>query len=210
MADSSHVVLVTQTRVRQDQNVLFQEWLKKMSSVVAGFPGHVGTEIQQSNPPLQLDWVIVQYFVSTAAAEAWLQSSERQKLFAELDAFAGSHSDKVYSGFNFWFTNKGSARSVWKENMLVLLTLYPVVFLLSYIQNPVMKHGMPFWLALFFSNLASTVILGSLTVPWLMGKFQWWLNPPPGAEKKNTILGIIVVLLLYVAALAACWLTQYS
>ncbi|MDR3550472.1 MAG: antibiotic biosynthesis monooxygenase [Candidatus Babeliales bacterium] len=308
MNNNVNVMLITQTRIKLDKTDAFEQMLKKMNDEINMFPGYLSQEIHHPNPPLQLDWIIIQHFDSAAAAKSWLQSDkrhdisaqalplsigidnvyimqpgqhdrgtisatiankidpqdeakfrdwqlriaplqskfpgfigyklerpqtgineswvaivtfdsqehldawlnspERLKMIEELHTFTGQSSiEKVYAGFNFWFTDsKGSTRSVWKENMLVLLTLYPVVFLLSYVQNPVMAHGVPFWLALFFSNLISTIILGSLTVPWLMQKFQWWLNPQKGSENRDTILGALVVLLLYAIALFACWL----
>ena len=308
MSNNVHVMLITQTRVKPDKDDVFEQALKKMSTALVNFSGYISQEIHPPKAPIQLDWIIIQYFVSTAAAKAWLQSKERQtilkevlpcllgidhvyimdpkthdqgtvtatithkidpideqkfldwqlriaplqstfpgfigyklekprtgmdepwvaivtfdtdehleawltsperqKLLEELHTFTrGGHLEKVYSGFNFWFTNKTqSSRQIWKENMLVLLTLYPVVFLLSYIQRPVMAHGVPFWLAVFFSNLISTMILGYLTVPWLMQKFEWWLNPKKELQRKHTILGIVVVLMLYIIALFMCWL----
>lgn len=125
-------------------------------------------------------------------------------MVTELRTFTGeSQIEKIYSGFNFWFNEHDTAqRSIWKENMLVLLTLYPVVFLLSYIQNPLMQHGAPFWLALFVSNLVSTLILGYITVPWLMKKFEWWLK---SNKIIATLVGTGMVITLYVFSLWICW-----
>lgn len=308
MSNNAQVMLITQTRVKPGQDNLFEQALKKMSAAITSYPGYVSQEIHRPNPPLQLDWILTDYFVSTAAAKAWLQSKERQatleemlpslvgidhvyimdpdahdsgtvtatisnkidhaheqqfldwqlritplqskfpgfvgyklekpratmdepwvaivtfdteehleawltsperkKMVEELHTFTGeSQIEKVYSGFNFWFSNNGTAaRSAWKENMLVLLTLYPVVFLLSYIQNPAMAHGVPFWLALFFSNLISTVILGYVTVPWLMRTFDWWLRPTKGWPGTKSLLGALVVIALYAISLLVCWL----
>lgn len=307
MNNNSNVMLVTQTHVKAEKNYEFAQWQEKISETVSKFPGHISQTISPPNPPVQLDWVIKQHFVSAAAAKAWLQSDERKelikqilpltigidniyiieeknyqtavtatistiihskdeqkfldwnariapiqskfpgfigyklerprrgvndtwitiitfdnnehlenwlkseerkKLLDELNAFSiKSNLRKTFSGFDFWFSqSKDSEHSAWKENMLVLLTLYPVIFLLSFIQKPVMEHGMPFWLALFFSNALSTIILGWFTVPWLIKTFSWWLNPKKEVTKKYNILGISIVLLLYGLSLFICWL----
>ena len=53
--------------------------------------------------------------------------------------------------------------------MMVLLLLYPVVFLFGlWVQTPVLmgKAGLPFWLALFIGNVVSVLLLNWL-VPWV-------------------------------------------
>ena len=185
----------------------FLDWQLRIAPLQSTFPGFIGYKLEKPRAGINEPWVAIVTFDTDEHLEAWLTSPQRQKMLEELHTFTTSgHLEKVYSGFNFWFTNNQSSRSVWKENMLVLLTLYPVVFLLSYIQKPAMRYGVPFWLALFFSNFMSTVILGYVTVPWLMHKFEWWLNPKKELQKKHTVLGTLVVILLYVMALFVCWL----
>ena len=52
--------------------------------------------------------------------------------------------------------------------MIVLLLLYPVVFLFGlWVQTPLLigRAGLPFWLALFIGNVVSVLLLNWL-VPW--------------------------------------------
>lgn len=311
MSNNSNVSLVTQTRVKPNKDHEFSQWQEKISEAVAKFPGYVSQTVMAPTPPVQPNWVIMQYFVSEDAAKAWLQSSQRQELLKmalpllmgiedvylvdenkkhgqnvaiatiatkvypeseqkfldwqaqispvqskfpgflgyklerpipgihdtwvtimtfdseeHLDAWLNSperkkfidvldtlssesYIQKTSRGFDFWFNTEKKQSSVWKENMLVLLALYPVVFLLSYIQNPFTNHGVPFWFALFFGNAASTAILGWIAVPWLMKHFAWWVNPPERYARKNTILGTILVVALYAISLGFCWLLSY-
>ena len=78
----------------------------------------------------------------------------------------------VRTGFEQWFPSAAdgtSAPAAWKQNMIVLLLLYPVVFLFGlWVQTPVLmgKAGLPFWLALFIGNVVSVLLLNWL-VPWV-------------------------------------------
>ena len=63
--------------------------------------------------------------------------------------------------------------------MLVLLLLYPIVFLFgTFVHDPLFARlgELPFPVALFLSNVASIVLLNYL-VPWASKRFSWWLAP---------------------------------
>ena len=185
----------------------FLNWQLRIAPIESKFPGFLGYKLERPKTGIDDNWIAIVTFDTEEHLEAWLASTERKKMLDELHTFSDKENiEKIYSGFNFWFTDSKSNQSKYKENMLVLLTLYPVVYLLSYVQNPIMKLGVPFWLALFFSNLISTVILGNLTVPWLMQKFNWWLNPKEDNNSQTTTLGSFIVLILYIISLCICWL----
>lgn len=73
------VTIVTQTRVRAEQDDAFARWQAETSKIVAGFPGFVEQTVIPPSPPQQVDWVILQRFASEAQAVAWLNSQERLK-----------------------------------------------------------------------------------------------------------------------------------
>ena len=207
---SSHqtVTASVSTVLRPQNETDFLKWNMRIAPIQAQFAGFRGYKIVLPNADVNTPWVTVVTFDSDAHLEAWLNSGERKKYVDELQNLIVNMSvDKVYAGFNFWFNQTKNSHVVWKENMLVLLTLYPVVFLLSYIQNPVMAWGVPFWLALFFSNAVSTVILGCITTPWLMRAFSWWIHPPGRYTAfVYTACGTVLVSALYLFFLISFWL----
>jgi antibiotic biosynthesis monooxygenase (ABM) superfamily enzyme len=87
--------------------------------------------------------------------------------------------------------------------MIVLLLLYPVVFLFGlWVQTPFLigKAGLPFWLALFIGNVVSVLLLNWL-VPWVSNRFGWWLAPAHNATRWTSLAGAALLLLLYAASL---------
>jgi antibiotic biosynthesis monooxygenase (ABM) superfamily enzyme len=212
MKNDAGVILVTQTIVKPEDEKNFLAWNERIMQAEATFPGFIGHKLEKPQPGINDAWISTVTFDTDKNLEAWLKSDLRKKLLDELNKMSITpHIAKAYSGFDFWFKpSKETKHTVWKENMLVLLTLYPVVFFLSFIQNPLIKRGMPFWLSLFFSNAASTAILGWITVPWLMKKFSWWINPPTPNEKKYSLYGAGIVLALYGCSLVLCWLLSKS
>lgn len=73
------VSIVTQTCVRPDRADDFARWQGETSSFIQGFPGFIEQRLVPPNPPLQVDWVILQRFASLTEAQRWLGSPERQK-----------------------------------------------------------------------------------------------------------------------------------
>ena len=107
--------------------------------------------------------------------QGWLDAPERHALLREAEPFIEEfHARVVRSGFEQWFTGGDGAAArapVWKQNMVVLLMLYPVVFLFGrYVQTPFLmgRAGLPFWAALFIGNVVSVIVAelaGAVGVP---------------------------------------------
>ncbi len=73
------VSIVTQTCVRPERNEDFARWQGETSGFIQHFPGFIEQRLLPPNPPLQVDWVILQRFASLADAQRWLGSADRQK-----------------------------------------------------------------------------------------------------------------------------------
>ena len=73
------ITIVTQTRVRPEDEKTFAEWQDGTSRTIAGFPGFLHQTVMPPTPPAQVDWVILQRFADIDSATAWLRSVERQE-----------------------------------------------------------------------------------------------------------------------------------
>ncbi len=168
--------------------------------------GLQGYRFEPPIPGVQDDWLAILRFDTDRDLQAWLDSPERRKLIEEAEPFMEEfHARVVRTGFDQWFPAEGdraTAPAAWKQNMLVLLMLYPVVFLFGlWVQTPILmgKAGLPFWLALFIGNIVSVLLLNWL-VPWTSRGFGWWLAPSRNGGRTN-IVGAILVISLYAACL---------
>jgi antibiotic biosynthesis monooxygenase (ABM) superfamily enzyme len=91
--------------------------------------------------------------------------------------------------------------------MLVLLLLYPVVFLFNvFVHTPLLIHraGLPFAVALFIGNATSVVLLAYL-VPWASNRFSWWLQPVGASARRIDLAGAALLVALYVLMILAFW-----
>jgi antibiotic biosynthesis monooxygenase (ABM) superfamily enzyme len=198
---SEAVSAVISMKIRPGQEQAYRQWAQHIAAAQAQFPGSEGFKLSPPIPGVQEDWATIVQFDNEAHLNAWMTSPERQKLMDEADAFTKeSHYSLVRTGFDQWFQFGGAAHApAWKQNMLVLLGLYPTVFLFGFfVGTPLMTRqlGWPFWLALFVSNIASVTVLNWL-VPWISRRFSWWLQPAGSETQQRTLQGIAAVAALY-------------
>jgi uncharacterized protein len=206
------VSVIIATRVKPGRQAAFLAWQRRVAAVQAKFDGFHGYKLEPPIPGVQDEWVIVLRFDSDEHLDAWLKSPERLRLLAEAAVFdAETRIRKVRSGFEFWFAPQDVGAQhpppTWKQNLLVLLVLYPVVFLFGkWVQTPLLvDQGVPFWLALFVGNAISVGLLGWLLVPYANRFFSWWLNPTGGNAIRLSWAGTALIVALYGVALVAFW-----
>lgn len=199
------VSVVISTRVKPGKEAAYQQWERRMAAAQTQAPGFQGYRIEPPLPGVQDSWLAILRFDSDANLELWMQSPARLHLLEEgKDLSDDVRARIVRTGFDQWFPDGGAAGGIpvppaWKQNMLVLLLLYPVVFLFGYaVQGPLLDKGLhfPFWLSLFISNVVGVLLLNKL-VPWVCGRFGWWLKPNPAITRQTNLRGAALILAFY-------------
>ncbi len=191
-------------RVAPELEREFLAWQRSIAAAESRFDGFVGHKVERPIPGVQDDWVVLLSFDSDEHLDAWLSSPERAALLAEGERFNRDlRLVRSSYGFGFWSGDKSTAAPdpVFKSNLLVLLMLYPVVFLWGYfISDPLFaSHGVPFWLSLFIGNVVSTQLLGWWLVPWAFRRFRWWMRPGPA---RSQVAGYVIIGALYAVSMA--------
>jgi uncharacterized protein len=204
--------VVISTRIKAGQENAYRKWERRVAAAQARAPGFQGYRFEPPVPGVQDDWLAILRFDSEANLQAWLASSERKKLLEEAGAFTEEyHARIVRTGFDQWFRiDNPGAPSVpaWKQNMIVLMILFPVVVLFNrWVQTPLLiEHwNAPSLVALFIGNAASVTLL-SLIVPWASRRLDWWLRAS-GAESKTELSGAALVVGIYALCLLVFWQT---
>jgi len=201
------VSAVISSRIRPGQEAAFRAWEQRIATAQAQSPGFQGYRFEPPIPGVQDDWLAILRFDTEDNLQSWLESPERKKLLKEAAPFLEEfHARVVRTGFEQWFPagdDRVTAPAAWKQNMIVLLLLYPVVFLFGLlVQTPLLmgRAGLPFWLALFIGNAASVLLLNWL-VPWTSRGFGWWLAPPRDAGGRINVVGAMLIMAFYAASL---------
>ncbi len=198
--------VVISTRIKPGQESAYREWERRIAIAQARAPGFQGYRFEPPVPGVQEDWLAILRFDSELNLQAWLASAERKKLLEEASAFTAEyHARIVRTGFDQWFEEgdpAASAPPVWKQNMVVLMLLFPVVVIFNVlVQTPlfVERWGFPPLLALFIGNAVSVTVL-SLTVPGVSRRLGWWLNAR-GSDLKIELGGAAIVVAIYALCL---------
>lgn len=205
------VSAVISTRVKPGKEVEYRAWERKIAAAQSKAPGLQGYRFEPAVPGIQESCVAILRFDSEANMQAWLDSPVRKKLVEEAAPLTEEfHARIASSGFEQWFrdvTPGNKPLPVWKMDMIVLLLLYPIVFLWgAWFGTPVLtnKLNMNFPMALFVGNIFSVGLTGFL-VPWAANRLTWWLQPAPGSEVRMSLLGAGLIMVLYAAMILVFW-----
>ncbi len=189
----------------------YHAWVDRLREVEARFPGYRGLQLQPPIPGLQEDWVSLLRFDTAEHLNAWLKSDARRAALREGEPFIDrSREQQVATSFSGWFTfgdAPGQVPPNWKQSMIVLLMLYPIVMLELLFLNPLLRSlGMAE--ATFIGNLLSVAALGWLLVPPANRAFDWWLRPVPNGPRWTTAAGVALIIGLYAISVAVfAWFT---
>lgn len=192
------------THVDPDRVSAYREWIGKMHEAESKFAGFRRTFVQPPQDLKRGSWITFLQFDTTEHLQQWLDSPIRHELLKEAKSFIRSlESHHVVSGFSGWFANRSNLEAppaAWKQTMLVLLVLFPLVMLEIRYLSPWTK-SLPIAIATFIGNAISVSLVSWPTIPIAIAFLGWWLRPHLFFSKKN-LLGLAIVCLLYLLEIA--------
>lgn len=191
------------TRVSPDKIAVYQEWLKKIHQVESTFPGFQKVYEQQPTEE-NGSWITLVRFDSAKNLERWRSSPERAALMQEVkDFIQAQESHQLHSSFDGWFAKDSpDVPPLWKQTMLVLLVLFPIVMLQYKYLSP-LTSGLNLSLATFIGNAISVSLISWPLMPIALYLLGWWLVPKP--KTLVQILGVACLLTLYVVEIFIFW-----
>lgn len=196
------------TQVSPENVDAFKNWTAKMHSAEAQFPGFRGVYLQSPKHSKSGNWISLLQFDTQLNLDKWLTSPERQILLEEAGPLVTSfESHRVISPYSGWFSSfapTGESPPAWKQSMIVLLALYPIVMLEKIFLNPELISLQPA-VAMFIGNSLSVALLTWPMVPLCIYFLQWWLKPLPHKRMLINGLGTGLILLLYIIQVVVFW-----
>ena len=200
--------LVVSTRVKPGKDEEHCAWLKRINTAMARFPGHLGNEVLPPIAGIQEDWVVVVRFNSAEHLKAWFVSDVRKRFLEEAaNLWETSRVEKFSGAFPGWFGTHAAAAvtrglpPAWKQAMIVLLVLYPVVMLLGRFVSPWIA-SQPTALSIFIANLLSVSLLTWLFLPWVNRALGFWLTPDATRGRRMELGGIAIIVAGYALTIA--------
>lgn len=197
------------TKVSPDKEKSFKEWLAKIHQAEAKFPGFQGMFIQSPSSSESHNWITFLQFDTQEHLEFWLNSNERKSILVEAKNIMQSlESHRVISPFAGWFSSISQEQkipSAWKQTMLVLLVLFPIVMMEFRFLSPYTSF-LNISLATFIGNAISVSLISWPLMPIVLRLFSWWFSEDPSKRDYfRTFLGIVLILSLYLFAIYLFW-----
>lgn len=196
------------TRVSADKEEDYREWIAKIHQLETTFPGFCGMYVQSPREGTDGNWITLLEFDTLENLEHWLSSKERQQLLSESQSLIESlESHRLISPYAGWFASlapEGKSPPVWKQTMIVLLVLFPIVMLeLKFL--PFLTLQLNPALGTFIANTISVILIAWPMMPiaiWFLG---WWLTPQSTHYQQATLWGTALLILLYIFEIAIFW-----
>lgn len=203
------VSAVISTRVKAGKDVEYRAWERKIAAAQSKAPGLQGYRFEPPVPGVQDDYVAILRFDTQANLQAWLDSPVREKLIEEAEPLTEEFHARVGTGFEQWFRDESGAPApwaVWKMDFIVLLLLYPIVFLWGvWFGTPILQNQMnlPWAVNLFIGNIFSVALTG-FGVPWVANRMGWWMSPKGNVLRTN-LMGAGLICAVYAISIGVFW-----
>lgn len=196
------------TQIHPDQEDAYRKWSAKVHQIEAKFEGFRGVYIQSPTQAQGSYWITLLQFDTPKHLDNWLQSKEREEILNESTSLISSlETHRMSSPYAGWFYDicKGQEPpSVWKQTMVVLLVLFPIVMLeLKYLLPHLSELNAS--VATFVSNAISVTLISFPMMPIAIYLLNWWLYPNQKNPFFMNALGTLVVSLLYVVEILLLW-----
>jgi uncharacterized protein len=205
-----NVTEVFVTKVSYDKHNEYRAWASKIQQVEAQFPAYQGVYIQ--SPPQGQDgnWITILRFDTPEHLDNWIGSKERKAILEDAQSMVEDlQSHRVVSPFAGWFAGftkeTGEPPAVWKQTMLVLLVLFPIVMIELRFLNPLLA-GLNHSLATFIANTISVALVSWPMMPFVIRFLGWWLTNESENKRITRIVGgTLIVCTLYIIEISCFW-----
>jgi antibiotic biosynthesis monooxygenase (ABM) superfamily enzyme len=198
-AEGSVTEVIT-TRVRPQTTSAYLAWAARIQEAQAAFPGYRGTYLQAPSQQQEF-WTTLIRFATPGELDAWLASPERARLVREADPLVeGWSSRRLAQPFVAWFPAAATSETPpdWKQAMVVLLVLFPIVMLELRLLAP-LTRGLNAAVGTFLANAISVGLLTWPAMPIANRALDWWLRPSRPAARRITPLGAGLLIAVYLA-----------
>jgi uncharacterized protein len=186
----------------------YREWSAKIHLEEAKCPGFRGVYVQSPVEHKGKFWITLLQFDTMEHLDRWLNSAERQNLLNDsksMISYLETH--RIISPYAGWFASiakVGEIPALWKQTMIVLLVLFPIVMLELKYLNPLLT-GLNISLGTFIGNAVSVTLISFPMMPVAIYFLKWWLLPSQKQRIFAIIAGTLTVIALYLIEIWLFW-----
>lgn len=173
------VTVSVSRKVRPGREDDYEAWVRGISAVAAGFPGHQGVSVLRPSPATDNKYVLIYRFDSYAHAHLWEVSDERKNWIEKLDGLVEGEADyKKVTGLEFWFDLPEVPVAAKASPHKMAFTLVVVVFVLVYaLQLAIgpMLAPWPLWARVLLGVTVQVLLMTYVVMPRVTRLLKGWL-----------------------------------
>jgi hypothetical protein len=150
-----------------------------------------------------MKWYAIIHFDSPETLNHWQHSLDRSKILAEGRTIFNSYRYKSFTtGLEGWFSQRSKLEKsrlgppVWKQILSVVMGLYPIIMLQSWIfarLGIMQSWSLP--AAMVINNLVTSSILSLAVMPQITRLMHFWLRPADRIQSlKTDVIGALIVI----------------
>ena len=192
MADSqplqtqAHVDFIVHLIVRSERAEEVQAAQRQFEQAARLSPGYIRSRVEELSdpPPGCRAFAAVHRFATPRELIGWLESDQRKKLIDHFRAQYGEDTTIDYpaqlAGFSAWFAPPETVEpahqgpTTWKQSLIVLVALYPLILILSFLVPQILPNAHPLTIRLLCAVIA-VGLMGFFVVPRLARLLRPWI-----------------------------------
>jgi uncharacterized protein len=159
------VTSVIQHQVRAGAEAQYESWLRKITPVAEGFPGHRGVEWTRPREGTHT-YTVTLRFDTLEHAQGWLRSDVRRQLLAEVEPLLErGEKVEIKTGLEFWFTPPAGQKypPPYKQFLLTLSAIFPLTLIVPWALRPLFQVAPIVGLPVVSNLVIAAVLTGLMT-----------------------------------------------
>lgn len=168
--------LVVEHTVPKGKGLSFRWWHHKLTQSARNYPGYLHTDLcSPVRGSQQMKWYSIIHFDTPEHLNQWVKSGDRETMIdSGSQVFSSYRFMSFATGLEGWFSRKSGSEQIglgppaWKQNLSVVMGLYPVVMIQSLIFGALgIMQGWSLPSSMIVNNLITSSILTWLVMPFV-------------------------------------------
>jgi len=173
------VTVSVSRQVIPGQEATYESWLRQISTVASGFPGHMGVNFIRPDGAQQKEYVSIFRFDTYRNLAGWENSQERHEMMDQLQGVvAGEAQVQKATGLEFWFNLPEvpvtKAPSPHKMALVLTVVVYILVFIINILFGSWLVE-LPLYARVAIVVAGQVLLMTYLIMPAVTRLLQSWL-----------------------------------
>ncbi len=180
---NEQVTVIVRHNVRPEKETTFENWLAGIEKACRSFTGFMGTEVIKPVDAKKLHYVCIYRFDNYQNLEQWMESDDRAEWVSKSKQFSDIKPEYEHfqqHGLDIWFTQPsktgGGKPAFWKQVVLGVMTVYPLILILNVLLSPITNH-LPLKVSLLLTVVVLSALLTWPVMPYASKLLGNWLRP---------------------------------